>query len=555
MPFSQEHADRACNFFEKLLKHTADEWYGKPFMLAPWEEQALQQIFGQIDEDGKRTIEMVYLEVPKKAGKTEFVAGVLLLLLILAVLSKQKSFQVYGAAAATRQALNVYRASCKMVEQSPLLSKHLRLLRSTNRIVSRSDVDTFYAAIAADGDFGDGVNPACTVADEVHRWKTRKQLENWDVLSKGGITRKQTLTIAITTAGVQDESPLAWKLHEKTRKINDGIVSDPRFYGRIYGADKTDDPSDPATWIKANPSLKENGGFLDKEQIRKEHDSAVAEGDLTSFNRYFLNIWDQKENRAIDMAKWDDAAGWVAKGLLEATPESNFKLSDGSERIVRHLPHEVLAHFIGRRCWAGIDLSMTTDTSSVVFLFPVGETDTYEALSFFWLPSDKIRKLELKLSVPLRRWAAEGFLELAAGGVVDYRDIRARLEWGASMFDLQEFCFDPYNSRQISTPMIDMGFRCLEIRQNYGMLNEPTKKIIELVERRGLHHGNHPVMRWHAGCACTVSDGHDNIMFAKPDRQKTTSRIDGMAAIADAMNRTILAVRPSAYGSLDKIAI
>jgi len=56
--------------------------------------------------------------------------------------------------------------------------------------------------VAADGDFGDGVNPAFVVADEVHRWKTRKQLENWDVLSKGGITRKQTLTIAITTAGL-----------------------------------------------------------------------------------------------------------------------------------------------------------------------------------------------------------------------------------------------------------------------------------------------------------------------------------------------------------------
>lgn len=539
MPFSQKNITAACNFFERVLKHSADEWWGKPFLLCPWQEEALKAIFGNLDESGNRIIEMVYLEVPKKSGKTEFVAGIVLLVLIL---TSTPGCQVYGAAAATRQALNVYRAACKMVEQSAILRRHLRIMRGTNRIVKRSDPDSFYAAIAADGDFGDGVNPAFVVADEVHRWKTRKQLENWDVLSKGGITRKQTLTIAITTAGVQEESPLAWKLHEKTRKILDGVVSDPKFYGRIYGADKSDDPSLPETWIKASPSLIENGGFLDKEKIKEKYEAAVSEGDLTSFKRYFLNIWDQKENRAIDIAKWDAATdNWQSQGLLEATPESVFRLSDGTERTVRPLAHDVLARFIGRRCWAGVDLSMTTDTTAAVFLFPCEEPDTYDVLPFFWLPNAKIKKLEVKLGVPLQQWARDGFMELADGDVIDYRDIQARLEWGAKMFNLEEICWDPWNSRQISVPMIEHGYRSVEIRQGYQTLNEPTKKIIELVARGTLRHGNHPVLRWHAGCACTITDGRDNIMFSKPDREKTMSRIDGMAATANALSRAIVA--------------
>ena len=58
MPFfSQEHADAACNFFEVLLKHTADDWYGKPFLLAPWQEEALSQIFGPRDDDGGQLIQ------------------------------------------------------------------------------------------------------------------------------------------------------------------------------------------------------------------------------------------------------------------------------------------------------------------------------------------------------------------------------------------------------------------------------------------------------------------------------------------------------------------
>lgn len=529
MPFSQQHADAACNFFEKVLKHTADDWYGKAFILAPWEEEALVNIFGYLDDEGNRIVEQAYLEVPKKSGKTEFAAG--LVLFVLAT-NRSPGCQTYGAAAATRQAMNVYRAACKMVEQSDILKKELRILRGTNRILKRSDPDSFYAAVAADGDFGDGVNPAFTVADEVHRWKTRKQMENWDVLSKGGITRKQTLTLAITTAGVQDESPLAWKLHEKTRKIAEGIVSDPRFYGRIYGADKTDDPALPATWIKANPSLLENGGFLDKAKIAKEYESAVAEGDLTSFKRYFLNVWDSKENRAIDMAQWDRSAGdWPAMGLEEKRPEDS----------VRPLPHDHLRRFIGRRCYAGVDLSMTTDFSAVAFVFPCEVEDTYDVLPFCWLPAAKLRKLELKLSVPLAQWARDGWLEVSEGEVIDYRDVQARLEWGASMFDLQEIGWDPYNSRQISVPMIEAGYNCIEVRQSYAMLSEPTKKILGLVAQGGLHHGAHPVLRWHAGCACTISDGRDNVMFAKPDREKSMSRIDIMQAIAVAMQRVITA--------------
>lgn len=532
--FVQERADVACNFFEKLLKHTADDWYGKPFLLAPWEDEAISQIFGNVDDEGRRIIETVYLEVPKKSGKSEFAAGIILLALIL---ETAPGCQIYGAASATRQALNVYRAATKMVEQEPILKARVRVLRGTNRIVKYSDPDSFYAAIAADGDLGDGVNPSVVVADEVHRWRTRKQIENWDVLSNGGITRRQTLTIAITTAGVQSESPLAWRLHEKTERIKAGIVSDPKFYGRIYAADKEDDPAAVSTWIKAMPSLKQNGGFLDVEKVREKYEAHASEGDLTSFKRYFLNIWDQKENRAIDMVKWDASTGpWKAAGMLK---DAGPVVVNGQShpRKAKPFPPEFIARFIGRSCWAGVDVSMTTDFSAVALLFPDG--DTYDVLPFFWMPDANLKQMERKLGMPLKQWAEQGFLELSSGEVIDYRLIRDRLEWAREMFDLQEVCWDPWNSRQISVPMIEDGFRCVEIRQGYASLSEATKTVIKTVVKGNLHHGGHPVLRWNAFCAATDTDGRDNIMFAKPDRIKTTSRIDGMAALVNAMARHI----------------
>src|SRR5579884_3487712 len=120
MPYSEAAAQRAVNFFHRVLKHTQDEYYGKPFMLMPWQEEATRAIFGNLDERGNRLIEVVYLEVPKKAGKTEWAAGIILCVLVMA---QSPGYQAYGAAAATRQAMNVYRAACKMVEQSPALQR------------------------------------------------------------------------------------------------------------------------------------------------------------------------------------------------------------------------------------------------------------------------------------------------------------------------------------------------------------------------------------------------------------------------------------------------
>lgn len=526
--FSPRHANAVCNFFEHILKHTADEWYGKPFILAPWQEDALTTIFGQIDDAGNRIIETAYLEVPKKAGKSELAAGIALFVLVT---TPTPGCQVYGAAAATRQALNAFQAACKMVEQSRLLRRRLRVLRGTHRIVKRSDPESFYAAVAADGDFGDGVNPSVTIADEVHRWKTRKQIDNWDVLSNGGITRRQTLTIAITTAGVQNESPLAWRLHEKTRKIQSGVVTDPKFYGRIYAADREDDPADPATWIKANPSLKNNGGFLDIERVRQKYVSHEAEGDLTAFRRYYLNIWDEKENRAIDMAKWDASAGdWRAAGLLPKT----------SEDPVRPLPDEIMERFYQRRCWAGVDLSMTTDLSAVALVFPATE-GSYEVLPFFWMPEQAVRKREQRDGVPYGRWAQQGFIELATGNVIDVRDIQERLEWAAEMFDLREICFDPWNSRQISVQMNEKGYTCVEIRQGLATLSEPSKRLLELIIEGKFHHGGHPVLRWNASCVAS-RELNDNLLFTKPERAKSSTRIDGISATVNALTRATVEV-------------
>jgi len=66
--YDQRRADFAVNFIS-MLKHTTGEWFGKPFVLMPWQEQIVRDIFGIVDSNGYRQFRTAYVECPKKLGK------------------------------------------------------------------------------------------------------------------------------------------------------------------------------------------------------------------------------------------------------------------------------------------------------------------------------------------------------------------------------------------------------------------------------------------------------------------------------------------------------
>ena len=45
-----------------------------------------------------------------------------------------------------------------------------------------------------------------------------------------------------------------------------------------------------------------------------------------------------------------------------------------------------------------------------------------------------------------------------------------------------------------------------------------------------IRHGNNPVANWHASCLALQGDGRDNVQPAKPERGKTSKRIDVISA-------------------------
>lgn len=503
-------ACEVCIFFETRLTLTAD-FAGKPFRLMPWVRQVLRDLFGTLDDDGFRQYRDIYLEVPKKNTKTTLCAGLVVFRLAAA---ETTGAEIYSAATTKDQAGQVFRAAAQMVRACPALSQRLNIRASTKRILRKDDPSSFYAALSADGDIHDGIQPCFVVRDELHRWRTRKALELNEVLERGMISRRESMVIDITTAGVKDESPLCWRRHEYARQINAGIFTDERFYGRIWQADEAKLRADPAYWFsrearaEANPSHEDNGGYLKDSVLAalatKARNDPMLESD---YKRYHLNYWGQRGTR------WMPSEKWLACG-------------------------EETRAVVDRQCYAGLDLSSTTDLSALVLLFPDAD-GSYDVLPFFWMPERKVKLLELRDHVPYSEWVRLGFIEAAEGDVVRHDLIKARIEWAREMFDLVELAYDPWNAGEFAQKRIDEGLTCIPVRQGFGSLSAPMKKVMELTLDRKLRHGNHPVLAWNADCTEALDDGNDNIRPDKPERDKSNKRIDGIVALIMAVDRAV----------------
>ena len=125
----------------------------------------------------------------------------------------------------------------------------------------------------------------------------------FDVMTKGsGDARMQPLYFLITTAGT-DTNSICYEVHQKAKDILEGRKHDPTFYPVIYGADESEDWTDPKVWKKANPSLDKTIG-MDK-VVAACNSAKETPGEENAFRQLRLNQWVKQAVRWMPMEKWD----------------------------------------------------------------------------------------------------------------------------------------------------------------------------------------------------------------------------------------------------------
>ena len=382
-----------------------------------------------------------------------------------------------------------------MVRASAMLKQFITV-RTDNMFVL--DTNSKFEPLSSDYNSLDGLNIHGAIVDEVHAHKTR---DLWDILETATGARRQPLMFAITTAGVSRQG-ICRELHDYLEKVLDGSLEDDSFCGIIFTLDEEDDYTDERVWVKANPNLGVSVKLDDlRDKIRKAREAPAA---LNAFLRLHMNIWTQAETR------WIDPDAWAACG--EQTP-----LED-----LRKEP-----------CYAGLDLSSTTDISAFVLKFP----RTGDALGWFWIPEDEMEKRERRDRVPFSAWVRHGYVEATPGNVIDYEYIKQRIKQVAAEFKgLREIGYDPWNATQLAIQLEEDGFNVVPVRQGFQTLSPAAKELEREIMSGELKHGGNPVLRWMAANVVLAIDPAENI---KPDKAKSAERIDGIVALCMAISRQI----------------
>lgn len=430
---------------------------------------------------------------------SELAAAIALYLLYA---DNEPSAEVYGAAADRGQASIVFDVAKRMVEMTPALLKRSKIMAATKRLVNYSNVG-FYQVLSAEVGTKHGLNVSGLVLDELHAQPNRSLV---DVLTKGsGDARTQPLYFLITTAGT-DRNSICYEYHTKAKDILEGRRIDPSFYPVIYGLDDGDDWNAEESWYKANPSL---GHTITIDRVRDAHREALT------------NPAEENVFRQLRLDQWvGSAVAWIPEHIYDRG----------------NLPID-LEKLRGRECYAGLDLSSTSDITAFVLVFPpLHEGDKYIVVPHFWLPRETLDLRVRRDHVPYDVWERMGLFHITEGNVVDYNFVRKTINELHEIYNIKEIAADRWNATQLITDLQGDGFTVVPMGMGFKDMSPPMKELYKLILEGQFIHGGNPVLRWMAGNVVAEIDAAENI---KPSKKKSTEKIDGIVAWIMALDRCI----------------
>ena len=500
MAFDERKAQRVVRFIE-ALRHTKGEFHGQSFHLLPWQEKIIRDVFGTVRDDDPtmRQYTTAYIEIPKKNGKSELGAAIALNMLIN---DDEWKAEVYSCASDRQQAAIVFDVAVDMVRQSPALMKRVKIVPSTRRMIYQP-TGSIYQVLSSEVATKHGLNVSACIFDELHTQPTRAL---YDVMTQGsGDARRQPLWFFLTTA-VTDRNSICWEVHQKALDILEGRKNDPRFYPVLFGLPDEADWTNEENWYRANPSLDHT---ITIDKVRDAfHKAQETPADENQFRQLRLNQWVKQSVRWMPMDKWDECGGVVDPYALE-----------------------------GRACYAGLDLSSTSDLTALVLVFPpTSEDEPYIALPFFWLPEETLSLRVRRDHVPYDQWARRGFIQTTEGNVVHYGFIERFICELGERYNIREIAHDRWNATMMVQTLEDDGFTMVPFGQGFKDMSPPTKELMRIVLEHKLCHGGHPVLRWNMDNAYVRTDPAGNL---KLDKEKSTEKVDGAVALVMALDRAM----------------
>lgn len=514
--FDQKKANAAVDWIESHTYHTEGPLAPGPFKLELWQKAFISAVFGIVDENGVRQFREVLLVIGRKNGKS-----------LLGSAVARYTWQVdggYGArvfclAPKLEQADLIYANVWQTLTLDPEYQAqleaagekdmHNKRVNDMSAMPKRRQTDYFIPAtnstvkkIAFSAKKSDGFNPSLCICDEVAAWEGDKGLRQYEVMKSGMGARPEGLLLSLTTSGYVNDSIYDELMKRSTRFLL-GDSKERRLLPVIYMVDDVERWNDINELRKSNPNL---GVSVSVDYMLEE--IAVAEQSLSKRSEFLTKYANVKQNSSLAWLRTQDI-------------EKNFSGVPLNPR-----------DFSRCYCVAGVDLSQTTDmTAAVVVIEKQGRLYTF---AHFWMPTSKLEEATARDGLPYAAYIHRGILSLSGENYVEYSDVTRWLKDWVETYKAYplKVGYDKYSATYMVEDLRAFGFQVDDVRQ--GLNLTPVINEVDGMLRDGLFDcGDNDLLKVHFLNSALKTESETT--RKRLVKISPTNRIDGMAALLDAM--------------------
>mgnify|MGYP006362304409 FL=1 len=484
------HIDAAQRYFKFYEYLQFSGQHGRTrYKLTPVQVFQFANIMGFYKDEQHRLCNNVLLFVPRKYSKTTSVTS----FAVHDFLFGDKNAQVFTGANTYEQAKICFDEIRSVLRGlDPDLSR-FKLNREAVTWLDPNIRESKIRCLASNADKLDGLNGSTVIMDE---YAQADDSNLYTVLTTSMAMRENPLTIVLTTASDKINGPF-FEMLEAYKRVLRGEAEQDNLFAHIFQPDPYDDEGDPHTWAKAQPHL----GITVKKEFYEDFwaKAQMSRDDLHAFRTKLLNIFDE-----------GDAQTWITGQEIR----DHFRNVD-----IDNLPYHALTE-------VAVDLSVDNDFSAVSYYVYLEDERRAHLHTEYYFPRDRIK--EHPNRELYKKWAADGFLKLCDGSIIDYDMIFNDIMTHGRNLRILRVGFDPYKSLDFQNKFIAAGYKnyLYQYKQTYSYFTAPVLQIARMLAEGNLSFSPNPITAY---CFdnCVLMEDRTGMGNFKPVKREKNKKIDG----------------------------